>query len=76
LAVALFVPLPKEGQMRKLLTALGAVAAVSLLLSGITKHSDHGVPGVVSNASWAAFLLAAATVLVVGAATLVRAARS
>ena len=58
--------------MHKLLIGLGGLAAVSLLVSGIAKHSHHGALGVLSNLSWAGFLASAAAVVIIGAGTLVR----
>jgi hypothetical protein len=58
--------------MPKLLPILSAVCLVALVVSGVTKHDEHGLLGAVSNLSWAAVLFSGLAILVTGATTLVR----
>jgi hypothetical protein len=61
--------------MPKVLPLLSAVCLAALVVSGITKHDEHGVLGVVSNVSWAAVLCSGLALLVAGATTIARRAR-
>lgn len=58
--------------MPKLLPILSAVCLLALIVSGITKHDEHGLLGVASNVSWAAVLCSGLALLAAGATTLVR----
>jgi hypothetical protein len=58
--------------MPKLLPTLSVLCLVALVVSGITKHEDHGLLGVLSNASWLGFLACALAILATGATALVR----
>jgi hypothetical protein len=61
--------------MPKLLPTLSAVCLIALVVSGITKHDEHGILGVVSNVSWAAVLCSGLAILLAGATTVARRAR-